>query len=80
MATAGVAELALAVRAVGEVVTKVVATVHAAAAVAMGEVPRVQWDEVTINGLAWCVIILNCMRASSSTVREREVLAAALAR
>ena len=32
----------------------------------------IQWDEVTMNHLAWCVIILNCMR--SSTVREREVL------
>ena len=41
MATAGVAELALAVRAVGEVVTEAVATVHEAAAVAMGEVAAV---------------------------------------
>ena len=31
-----------------------------------------QWDEVTMNKLAWTVIILNCMR--TSTLREREVL------
>ena len=32
----------------------------------------IQWDEVTMNHLAWCVIILNCTRTAS--VREREVL------
>ena len=32
-----------------------------------------QWDEVTMNHLAWCVIILNCLRTTAS-VREREVL------
>ena len=31
-----------------------------------------QWDEVTMNSLAWCVIILNCMRTPS--IREREVI------
>jgi hypothetical protein len=31
-----------------------------------------QWDEVTMNHLSWCVIILNCIRAAA--LREREVL------
>lgn len=30
-----------------------------------------QWDEATLNSLAWCVIILNCVRAGGT--REREV-------
>lgn len=34
----------------------------------------VQWDEATINGLSWCMIVLNAVR--SGNVREREVLAA----
>lgn len=31
-----------------------------------------QWDEATLNKVAWCCIILNCMRMDKG--REREVL------